>query len=297
MGTALTKALIARGYSVIILTRKPRMVEGAVSYALWNPLEGTMDYDAVRKADFIVNLAGANVAEQRWTEKRKKEIVSSRVQSGALLVQALKRTPNKVQAVISASAVGWYGPDPVIPNPRPFTETNPADKSFLGNTCQQWEGAIQPVTEMDKRLVIYRIGIVLSNNGGAYAQFKKPLKLGVAPVFGSGNQVVSWIHINDLVTLFIWAIENKSLVGVYNAVSPNPVSNKALIKSMADAKGGFYITTAVPAPVLKIMLGEMSIEVLKSTTASSKKLEAAGYSFLFPHINSATFNLHKNTLV
>ena len=293
VGTALTKELIAKGYAVIILTRKARPAEGKVSYALWDPEKGLMDEMAINKSDFIINLAGANVAGERWTEKRKEEILSSRVKSGQLLVKALNQIPNKVQAVISASAVGWYGPDPQIPNPKPFTESDPPDNSFLGTTCQQWEASISPVTDMDKRLVIYRIGIVLTNNGGAYAEFKKPLKLGVASVLGSGKQVVSWIHIDDLIALFIRGIENSSINGIYNAVAPNPVSNAQLIISMAAAKGGFHITASAPTAILKVMLGEMSVEVLKSTTASCKKLEATGYDFIFPDIKTATYNLNK----
>lgn len=297
VGTALTKALTERGYAVIILTRKARPAAGMVSYATWDPEKGIIDPTAISNADFIINLAGANVAGGRWTHKRKAEIVNSRVKSGQLLVEALKRMPNKVGAVISASAIGWYRPDPLIPNPEPFTETHPADNSFLGTTCQQWEAAITPVTDMDMRLIIFRIGIVLSNNGAAYAEFKKPLKFRVAAVLGSGKQVVSWIHIDDLVALFIRAIQNESMNGIYNAVAPNPVSNAALIKSIAAAKGGFHITASAPAPILKALLGEMSIEVLKSTTVSCRKLEAAGYQFLFPHIDTATMHLHKNPSV
>ncbi|MFN2439574.1 MAG: DUF1731 domain-containing protein, partial [Chitinophagaceae bacterium] len=186
-----------------------------------------------------------------------------------------------------------YGADPQIPNPNPFTEPDPADNSFLGNTARQWEAAIQPVRELGKRLVIYRTGIVLSNEGGAYAEFKKPMKLGVASILGNGKQTLSWIHIDDLVQLYIYAIENEKLNDVYNAAAPNPVSNKELIKSMAKAKGGFQIIAYVPEFILEIMLGEMSIEVLKSATVSNKKIEAAGYQFIFPTIETALVNLNK----
>jgi len=264
-----------------------------VRYMQWNVAAQTLDKRVIEEADFIVHLAGANVAEGRWTAKRKQEIVDSRVQSSALLVKALHATQNRVKAVISASAIGWYGPDPQIPNPNPFTESNKAAADFLGNTCMQWEQSIAPVTELGKRLVILRTGIVLSNSGGAYAEFKKPLRFGIASVLGSGQQMVSWIHIDDIVNLYIEAIENERWQGVYNAVAPQPASNKQLIKTIAKQRGGFYITAPVPAIALKTALGEMSIEVLKSTTVSANKVEQAGYTFLFPHIDAAVQNLYE----
>lgn len=295
IGKALTRLLVQQGYDVIVLTRTLPAPGAAsnpkITYAQWDVKAQTIDASAVQAADYIVHLAGANVADGRWTEQRKKEIVASRVQSGRLLVKALSELPNKVQAVIAASAIGWYGPDPQVPNPRPFVETDSADGAFLGQTCQQWEESMAPVAGLGKRLVIFRTGIVLSREGGAYKEFKKPLQFGIASILGNGKQVVSWIHIDDLVALYLRAIEQNSWEGVYNAVAPNPVNNKALIMAMAAAKGGLAIPAPVPAFALKIALGEMSIEVLKSATVSSARAERAGYQFLFPDIKSAALNL------
>lgn len=295
VGTALTKAATAKGYHVIILTRNAAGAKASTpntTFAQWDVAAGTIDAAAVQAADFIVHLAGANVAEGRWTESRKKEIVDSRTQSSALLVKALQDNNNKVQAVISASAIGWYGADPQVPNPKPFTEEAPADGAFLGHTCKLWEESIQPVSELGRRLAILRIGIVLSNEGGAFKEFKKPLQFGVASVLGSGKQIISWIHIDDLVGLFIHAIENKSMAGIYNAVAPNPVSNAAMIKEIGKDKL-FKIPMHVPEKALELILGEMSIEVLKSATVSAQKIERTGYPFLFPHITTAVKNLNK----
>lgn len=296
IGRALTKALVEKRYKVIILTRNPTAQKEPplVRYALWNVAAQTLDSSAVQQADYIVHLAGANVAEKRWRQKRKQEIVNSRVQSSALLVKVLREKENQIQAVISASAIGYYGPDPTIPNPHPFTENNPPACDFLGTTCVQWEQNIQPVVELGKRLVILRTGIVLSNHGGAYAEFKKPLRFGVAPVLGSGKQIVSWIHIEDIVSLYIAAIENENWNGVYNAVAPHPVSNKELIQTIAKQQDGLHITAPVPAFALKMALGEMSIEVLKSATVSSQKIKQAGYRFLFPTIEAAVQDLDAN---
>lgn len=293
IGSGLTKALTAKGDHVIILTRKAKPSSGNVTYKEWDVEKGTIDEAAVAEADYLIHLAGANVAEGRWTEKRKREIVDSRVKSGALIVKSLAAVPNKIKAVISASAIGWYGPDPQAPNPAPFIETDKASDDFLGDTCRKWESSMQPVVQLNKRLVILRTGIVLSREGGAYAEFKKPLNFGLATILGSGRQVVSWIHLDDLVRQYLAAVEDERYHGVYNAVAPHPVTNKELITAMAKRRGKFYIPVHVPAFALKLALGEMSVEVLKSATVSAAKMLAQGYDFIYPHITDAVNDLEK----
>lgn len=293
IGQALTEALVQRGDNVIILTRgKKASSNKNIEYAQWNPQAQTIDAAAVQAADYVVHLAGANVGQGRWTESRKKEIVDSRVQSGQLLVKALAESENKIKAVISMSAIGWYGSDAQVPNPKPFVESDGPDNSFLAATCQQWEQSISPVAQLNKRLVIYRAGIVLSDQGGAYKEFKRPVQLGVASILGSGQQVVSWIHIDDMMRMILFALDNESITGVYNAVAPNPVDNKTLVTEIGRQKG-FHIPVPVPAFALKIALGEMSIEVLKSATVSSQKIETAGFSFQYPTIDKAVQQLMK----
>jgi len=298
VGRALTKALQEKGYGVIVMGRGGardtgygmRDSGGGLEFAKWNVEKQEIDAAAVAKADYIIHLAGAGVAEKRWTTKRKKEIVDSRVKSGALLVHSLKTIPNKVKAVISASAIGWYGADGVTHNlthDQKFVESDEAANDFLGQTSKQWEESIEPVAASGKRLVKLRIGIVLSTEGGALKEFMRPLKFGVASVLGSGKQIISWIHIDDLVNMFITAIEREDIHGVYNAVAPSPVSNKELILTLAKARHKFYIPVPVPSFVLKLMLGEMSIEILKSATVSSAKAEKAGFSFRYTDIKSA----------
>ncbi|MBK9463797.1 MAG: TIGR01777 family protein [Chitinophagaceae bacterium] len=296
VGKALGHALLAKGYHIIILTRtlpstdhSPQSIKG-IQYAKWDIESQTIDENAIASADYIIHLAGAGVADKRWTKKRKQEIVDSRVKSCKLLADSLKTISNKVKAVVSASAIGWYGPDRILPNPTPFAESDPADESFLGSTCRQWEESIEPVTQSGKRLVKLRIGIVLSKDGGALKEFIKPLKFGVAAILGSGKQIISWIHIDDLVRLFIMAMENETWQGTYNAVAPNPVSNKELTLQLAKSRKKFFIPIHVPTFVLKIMLGEMSVEILKSATVSSKKVQKAGFQFSFPTIKDALTN-------
>ena len=296
VGKALGHALLAKGYHIIILTRtlpstdhSPQSIKG-IQYAKWDIESQTIDENAIASADYIIHLAGAGVADKRWTKKRKQEIVDSRVKSCKLLADSLKTISNKVKAVVSASAIGWYGPDRILPNPTPFAESDPADESFLGSTCRQWEESIEPVTQSGKRLVKLRIGIVLSKDGGALKEFIKPLKFGVAAILGSGKQIISWIHIDDLVQLFITAMEIETWQGTYNAVAPNPVSNKELTLQLAKSRKKFFIPIHVPTFVLKIMLGEMSVEILKSATVSSQKIQEAGFQYTFPVIKDALTN-------
>lgn len=296
IGSALTNMLTVRGHKVMILTRTEKKSDNSnISYAVWDIKSQEINENAVASADYIINLSGAGVADKRWTSDRKKEISESRTQSAALLVKTLQCVPNKVKAVISASAIGWYGKDENrSPKKKAFTEDMRADKEFLGETCRLWEESIAPVKEAGKRLVKLRIGIVLSNDGGALPEFKKSIKFGIAGVLGSGKQVVSWIHIEDLCRMFIYAIENENIEGVYNAVAPIPVRNKELTLLLAQKmKGRFFVHMHVPAFVLKAMLGEMSVEVLKSATVSSDKIRAAGFAFLYPSIESALDNLSK----
>ena len=285
VGTALTRLLLERGYKVIILSRHPEKGRNkAVTYAQWNIEAQTIDAAAIQQADYIVHLAGANVGEKRWTAARKQEIVESRTKSSDLIFTALQTIPNKIKKVISASATGYYGEF----KEHIFTETDAAATDYLADTTVAWEQSISKVTSLDKKLVIFRTGVILSKDGGALKEFYKPLRFGFATVLGSGDQFISWIHIHDIERLYFNAIVNDKLTGTYNAVSPNPVTNRELILAMArHAKGHSFMTTYVPAFALKLALGEMSEEVLKSVKASSAKIQQTGFQFSYPRINEA----------
>ncbi len=295
IGKRLTQLLTEKGYEVIILSRQSSVTshkQSKFSYANWDIDQQTIDQEAISKADHIIHLAGAGVADKRWSKERKKEIVNSRTQSSALIVKALKDYPNKVRTVVSSSAIGWYGPDTEKSLEHGFSEDAIADTAFLGETCRLWEESIEPVTQLNKRLVKLRTGIVLSNEGGAFVEFKKTLRVGVASILGSGKQVISWIHVDDLCHLFIAAIENESMSGAYNAVAPHPVTNQYLTLALAkQMRGKLYIPVYVPSFVLKIMLGELSIEVLKSANVSSRKVQLTGFDFSYPTVEDAIAQL------
>ena len=302
IGKALSKVLIEKGYQVTILSRKPSIaappkdISGGpgheIQFAHWNIEEQAIDRDAIEQSDYIIHLAGAGIADKRWSDDRKKEIRSSRIRSSQLLVKSLREIPNAVRAVVSASAIGWYGEGDERSSG--FIETDPSDKGFLGETCRLWEESIEPVTALNKRLVKIRTGIVLSTQGGALPEFKKPVKLGIAAILGNGKQVISWIHIDDLCRIYLEAIRNENWRGVYNAVAPQCVNNKRLTIELArELKGRFYIPLFIPPFVLKLLLGEMSIEVLKSTKVSAQKLHETGFQFLYPGVEAALQNLTK----
>jgi uncharacterized protein (TIGR01777 family) len=299
IGTALTKTLIEKNYKVIILTRdveKIKQLSSAnVSYAEWNINDQTIDAAAVAKSDYIIHLAGAGIADKRWTSRRKKEIIDSRIQSSNLLVKALKENKNNVKAVISASGIAWYGqatPGEKGTEKNPFIETDPAAEDFLGTTCKEWEASIDPVTSLGKRLIKFRTGIVLSSEGGALGEFKKPLRFGIAAILGNGRQVMSWIHLEDLVRLYIYAIENEKMNGVYNAVAPQPVTNKKFTLQLArKIRGRFFVPVFVPSFIIDLVVGEVSSEVLKSIAVSCDKIKTEGYQFLYPSVQAALHHL------
>ena len=294
VGNALSNYLLTKGYRIIVLSRQLPMEkdqkEGSnLSFAKWDVKNQEIDIASLQKADYIIHLAGAGVMEKKWTEDYKKEIISSRADSARLIVDSLRNNTNKVKAVISASAIGWYKPGENM-----HTEDEVSDDSFLGQTCKLWEESMEPVVELNKRLVKLRIGIVLSKDGGALKEFMNPLRFGIAAILGNGKQMISWIHITDLCNLFLFAIENEQLNGVYNAVAPNPVNNKTLTITLAQKmKGKFYLPVHVPTFILKLMLGDRSIEILKNSAVSCKKIQGAGFNFQFKTIETALEDVAK----
>ena len=294
MGRALSSFMLKAGHSVTILTRNKghKSLAPGLSYAYWDLDKKLIEEQAVHQADYIFHLAGANVAEKRWSKDRKEEIIDSRVKSGQLLCEVIQKKPENLKAFISASAIGWYGPDSGVPNPRPFTEDDPHAMDFLGTTCYQWEQSLAPLKAMGKRLVILRTGIVLSNDGGLVPAYKKPLRYGFAAIMGNGSQVVSWIHIEDLVRLYNEVMTHESYTGIYNAVAPAPVDCRHLVMELAAQEKGKYFTKLyIPKFLLMMILGEMSIEVLKSTTVSNNKVLSTGFVFLFPTVPAAIAQL------
>lgn len=284
--------LLEKNYKVIIFTRHNdrQSKNDNCSFAKWDTNNFTYDKNAIAEADYIINLAGAGVADKRWTDERKELIYDSRFNSDFTLVKALTEVPNKVSAVISASAIGYYGAD----NAKgPFVEDDPPGQGFLAKVCTDWERVISNAEELQKRVVILRTGVVLDADSGAYKEFANPLKFRVATVLGNGKQMISWIHMKDMCSAYIRAIENENMSGIYNACAPHPVSNEELVTTIARKKfGRTFLKMKVPAFILKIALGQMAEEaLLESATVSCEKLISSGFQFRFKTIEEAVEDL------
>lgn len=286
LGTRLTSLLMQKGYQVSHLSRSTG--QGLLSTYQWNVNEGSIDSAALEDADFIIHLAGAGIADKRWSAKRKKEILESRTKSSALLYKALKETPNRVKAIVSASAIGYYGnggPDET------FEEKSGPGNDFLSGVVGQWENSVDQITSLGTRVVKLRIGILLSDMGGALPSIAMPIKWGVGSPLGSGQQIISWIHIDDVCNMFIKGIEDLSMQGAYNAVSPHPTTNEDLTRQIAKVLRKPLWVPHVPAFALKLILGEMAGLVLGGSKVSSIKIQNTGFEFLYTDLDKALRNL------
>jgi hypothetical protein len=280
IGKRLSEMLHAQGHSVRLLTRTPR---GEGQFA-WNPAAGTLDETALEGIDYLINLAGAGIADRRWTAARKRALVESRVQSADVLCRAFERSGLRPRAYISASAIGYYGDS----GEALMAEASaPADQSFMVECCQKWEQAADAVAALGIRTVKLRIGVVLATEGGALAEFVKPLRFGLGTYFADGQAWYSWIHRDDVCRAFIWALENEAAEGVFNAVAPQPARNRDLVRATARAMRQPVLMLPAPAFALRLMLGEMSAVVLNSNRVSAEKIERAGFQFEFPALESA----------
>lgn len=282
IGTRLSEILIDLGYDVAHLSRQPADITHYKTFR-WDIKKGTLDENAITYADYIINLAGANLTEEKWTEERRQEILDSRVQSTNLLYEKLKTLPHHVKGFISSSAIGIYGNS----GDRLVTEESMHGDGFLANVTKQWEQAAWQVHGLGIRTVIFRTGIVLSNKGGALPQMAKPVKMMAGAPLGSGKQYMSWIHIDDLCHLFVEAIENTGFHAVYNAVAPNPVTNEIFTRTLAKVLGKPLVLPNVPAFSLKLVLGQVSEVALGGSRVSANKVLHTGFTFEYTALENA----------
>ena len=287
IGKHLSERLIQSGYRVSVLSRERNNNSKIPVYA-WDVEKKTIDNEALENVDYIVHLAGANISERRWTEKRKQLILDSRVKSSNLIFEELKRKNIKLKAFISASAVGYYG---AVTSNKIFNETDFAPHDFLGETCRLWEQTTKQFENVGIRTVIIRAGIVLAKEDGALSKMMGPVKMGIGSAIGDGKQYIPWIHIDDICNIFIKAIENDAMHGAYNAVSPDPKTNKEFTKTLAKVLNAPFWFPAIPAFALKLMFGKMSEIFLKGSRVSSDKISATGFQFRFPELEKALKNI------
>ncbi|MEQ8362306.1 MAG: TIGR01777 family oxidoreductase [Cyclobacteriaceae bacterium] len=288
VGTRLTSLLKQKDYQVSHLSRSSS--KGPIPTFVWDVQAGSIEDGAMNEVDTIVHLAGAGIADKRWSDSRKQEILESRTKSSELLYQTLKQSEHNVKTFVSASAIGIYGdagPEKIFAE-----EDQPAD-DFLADVVKQWEHSVTQLESLGIRVVKIRIGILLSEKGGALAEMIKPIKWGVGSPLGSGKQLMSWIHIDDACQIFIKAIEDKSMQGVYNAVAPTPTTNQGMTVAIAKALGKPLWAPNVPGFVLKLILGEMSDLVLKGSHVSAKKIQSTGFDFEHPDLDRALEDLFR----
>lgn len=292
IGRELAKLMSGDGHEVIVLSRSPRHVAGlpdAVRTVQWDGGTAENWGHLVDSATAIVNLAGANIGEGRWTPQRKKVIVESRLSASVAVVQAVEAAESKPNVVVQASAVGFYGDrgDEIL------TETAaPAENYFPAEVCVRWEGAIQAIAD-HTRLVIIRTGIVLSSQGGALPKLLTPFKMFAGGPFGHGKQWFPWIHILDEVEAIAFLIATKDAKGVFNLTAPNIVTNGEFAKALGAELGRPSLMPA-PAPVLRLALGEMSALLLDGQRAVSQKLQDAGFEFTYDEVGPALRDIIDN---
>jgi uncharacterized protein (TIGR01777 family) len=286
VGEVITQLLQEQGYKVIFLSRSADASAPIPRFG-WSPSEGKVDYQAFEGTDHIIHLAGAGVADERWTPSRKKVLYNSRIDSTRLLYTSLKDGGFKPKTFIAASAVGFYGSrgDEWLKE-----DAAPAD-TFLAKICKDWEAESQKLAELGSRLCINRIGIVLSDEGGALKEIMQTAQFGFVSYLGSGEQYYPWIHIRDLARIFLHQIQNEQVQGIFNAVGPDPVTNKELTKEAVKASGKHALVLPAPSFALKIALGEMADMVLASQQCSNEKLVESGFKYKYPNLKGALKDL------
>jgi uncharacterized protein (TIGR01777 family) len=279
IGAALIPELEADGHQIVRLVRSsPRADE-----IEWHPNQDSIDPAKLEGFDVIINLAGENVGEGRWTEEKKRKIHDSRVNGTHLLSEAISKLPNKPRAFLCASATGIYGDrgDEVL------DEQSESGGGFLAGVCREWEMATEPAQSAGVRVVNFRFGPVLARGGGMLDKMLTPFKMGVGGKIGSGKQFISWVALDDAVAAIKLALNDESIRGPLNVVTPKPVTNEQFTRALGEVLSRPTLM-AVPAFAARLAFGEMADEMLLvSQRVVPKKLQAAGFIFQFPELGAA----------
>ncbi len=288
VGTALQDLLILNKHKLSILSRTCSNVPQNIECHIVDWRKNRLASSALSDIDYIIHLAGANVASGRWTSAQKKRILDSRIKSAQLLLEKIKMQAKLPKAYIVASAIGYYGQKTTK---KIYTEMDKSGDGFLADTCRQIEQIADSFEALGIRTVKIRTGVVLSPKGGALAKMIVPIKLGIGSALGSGQQYIPWIHIDDLCQIYLKAIEEEQMQGSINAVAPEHVTNRVFMESIAKTINKPFFMPPVPAGLLRIMVGEMSSMLLNGSRVSSEKIAGLGYVFRFPKLQGALQNL------
>ena len=287
LGKQLCRKLMEKGYKPAILTRNPDYKSNITNY-YWDPDKEEINNEAISSADYIIHLAGVNIGGKRWTKRRKRLIADSRILTGELLYNKIKESNRKLKAFISMSGTGYYGS---ITSDRIFSETDSHAEDFLGEVCRRWESTASRFEEIGIRSVRIRSAVVLTERGGVLSRMVLPVKFGIGSPIGSGKQYFPWIHVEDLCNIFIKAVEDTQMTGVYNAAAPDQRINKEFVRTLAKVLKKPFWFPPVPAILMKLLFGEMSVILLTGSRISSEKIKKAGYLFIYPVLEEALENL------
>ena len=286
VGKRVVKHLLDAGQEVVVLTRYvPKAIlslGNKCQYAQWANTNELPPEDAFQNVDAVINLMGEGIAEKRWSEEQKKKIYDSRIVCTRNLVEAIAKLPKKPTAFISASAVGIYGNR----GDENITESSQTVSDFLGKVCADWEAEAFKARDLGLRVAVIRTGVVLGKDGGALAKMLPIFKLGMGGPVGSGNQYMSWIHVDDLAAMYVEAVKNSSIEGIYNGTAPNPETSKSFAKTLGYV---LHRPAFAPAPAfaLKIAFGEMSQVLLDGQKVYPERFREKKFRFLYPSLEMA----------
>lgn len=286
LGKAISEVLLEKGHEVVWLGRKAGSYKGIKMFA-WDPRQKKIDLKALEKVDVIIHLAGASIADKRWTKEYKRTLIDSRVQPIEFLQEVIVHNNIQIKQVIGASAIGYYGSNSFD---KVYEESDGPGDDFLSETCTKWEASYDPYLKSSIPLSIVRIGVVLSKQGGAYPKLKSIVYSGFGAALGTGKQYFPWIHIDDLASLFVFVMTEKR-PGVYNAVSDEMITNKEFTHLLAKSIGKRIFFPNIPSYVLHLLLGERAVMLLTGPRISNKKIKEAGFRFKYTDLNSALKNL------
>ncbi|MCB9185898.1 MAG: TIGR01777 family protein [Flavobacteriales bacterium] len=287
IGRRLINKLREHGHSVAVIGRSIHKSLDVPSFT-WDLQKGTLDERALKDVTHIIHLAGAGIADKPWSPSRKQEIIESRVKPLQLLSDVLKKRNQRIEAIISSSAVGYYG---AVTSEKIFTEDDAPANDFLGSTCKMWEAAVQSFKPVADREVRVRTGIVLMKGGGALPKLATPVRFGVGAAIGSGKQWMPWIHIDDMTSIYLHAVENNHMHGAYNAVALESATQSKFIQKIGKSLNRPVFLPSVPKFLVSTVMGEMAKVVTEGSRVSSQKIMDAGFEFKHPQLQEALNDL------
>lgn len=287
LGRAISERLIQKGHRVAWLSRHPMQVQN-IEVFTWDPIKQTLQDGAFTDIDTVIHLAGSGITDKRWTDKRKQELIDSRVESSAFIWNQILKNKAPVKRFIGASAIGIYG---CGFSEDTFTENSVGPIDFLSTTCIKWEKSYAPITAAGISTCVIRIGIVLSKDGGAFPVMSAPFKYGMGSPLGKGSQYFPWIHIHDLASAFAFAVDQPNMTGAYNAVSNEFLTNREFSRQLAKQLHKPFFLPAVPEWFLKLLLGERVLAICRGVKVSPQKLLDQGFTFEYSKCEEALKDL------